>query len=180
MRYVPGAMRAYRFKLYAEMEKDFAGFDTDTGRSIREDLRGENERYVKRMAPEKYWDALIPKHEIGCKRKVMDTDYLVTLHRTNVELISTDPVEQITPGGVITKSGREIKADGIVLATGFDVFRMLFPMEIVGKEGISLNDYWDTQHKGSAQAYLGTCVPGFPNFFILMGPNTVTGNYLTP
>lgn len=178
MRYVPGAMRAYRFKLYADMEKDFAGFDTDKGRNVREKLRRENERYVKRMAPEKYWDALIPKHEIGCKRKVMDTDYLATLHRTNVELISNDPVKQITPFGVITESGREIKADGIVLATGFDVFRMLFPMEIIGREGISLNEYWDKQHKGAAQAYLGTCVPGFPNFFILMGPNTVTGIYI--
>ncbi|KAI7498286.1 monooxygenase [Hortaea werneckii] len=176
MRYVPGAMRAYRFKLYSDMEKDFAGFDIESGKLIREGLKEENEKYVKRMAPERYWDALIPKHEIGCKRKVMDTDYLSTLWRENVELIADDPVEKIMPHSVMTKSGRELKADAIVMATGFAVFRMLFPMEIYGQNGISLNEYWDTQHDGAAQAYLGTCVPNFPNFFTLMGPNTVTGH----
>ncbi|KAI7529839.1 hypothetical protein KC331_g14989, partial [Hortaea werneckii] len=63
MRYVPGAMRAYRFKLYSDMEKDFAGFDIESGKLIRQGLKEENEKYVKRMAPERYWDALIPKHE---------------------------------------------------------------------------------------------------------------------
>ncbi|KAK4547095.1 hypothetical protein LTR36_001316 [Oleoguttula mirabilis] len=176
MRYVPGAMRAYRFKLYADMEKDFAGFDVESGGSIRRGLKEENERYVKRMAPEKYWNALIPKHEIGCKRKVMDTDYLTTLHRADVELVHDDPVDRITATGVLAKSGREVKADAIVLATGFEVSRMLFPMEIVGQGGVSLNEHWDAQHNGAPQAYMGTCVPGFPNFFTLMGPNTVTGH----
>jgi len=176
MRYVPGAMRAYRLWLYAQMEKDFAGFDIESGASIRQGLKEENEKYVKRMAPEKYWNALIPKHEIGCKRKVMDTDYLSTLHRSNVELISSDPVERITETGVLTKSGREVKADAIVLATGFEVFRMLFPMQIHGRDGVTLNEHWDAHYKGAAQAYFGTCVPGFPNFFTLMGPNTVTGH----
>jgi cation diffusion facilitator CzcD-associated flavoprotein CzcO len=176
MRYVPGVMRAYRFNLYADMEKDFAGFGIETGRKIRQGLKEENERYVKRMAPERYWNTLIPKHEIGCKRKVMDTDYLSTLWRDNVELNSDDPVERITETGVKTKSGREVHADGIVLATGFEVYRMLFPMEIIGQNGVSLNEYWDKNHQGAAQAYLGTCIPGFPNFFTLMGPNTVTGH----
>ena len=176
MRYVPVAMRLYRLRLYVDMEKDFAGFDIESGASIRQGLKEENERYVKRMAPEKYWDHLIPKHEIGCKRKVMDTDYLSTLHKPNVELIATDPVERITESGVVTRSGKEVKADAIILATGFEVFRMLFPMEIIGQDNITLNEYWDTHHQGAAQAYLGTCVPGFPSFFTLMGPNTVTGH----
>lgn len=176
MRYVPGAMRAYRFKLYSDMEKDFAGFDIESGKLIREGLKQENEKYVKRMAPERYWDALIPKHEIGCKRKVMDTDYLATLWKANMELVADDPVEQILESSVRTKSGREVKADAIVMATGFAVSRMLFPMEIYGQNGQSLNEYWDTEHNGAAQAYLGTCVPGFPNFYTLMGPNTVTGH----
>jgi cation diffusion facilitator CzcD-associated flavoprotein CzcO len=176
MRYVPFAMRLYRFKLYADMEKDFAGFETESGQSIRKGLKDENEKYVKRMAPEKYWDALIPKHEIGCKRKVMDTDYLATLHRENMDLIVDDAVESITLTGVRCKSGREISADGIVLATGFEVFRMLFPMEIYGENGMSLNEHWNSKYEGAAQAYFGTCVPGFPNFFTLMGPNTVTGH----
>ncbi|TKA79118.1 hypothetical protein B0A55_02420 [Friedmanniomyces simplex] len=176
MRYVPFAMRLYRLKLYADMERDFAGFDVETGGKIRQGLKEENERYVKSMAPERYWDALIPNHEIGCKRKVMDTEYLGTLHRDNMELISDDSVTEITKTGVRCKSGREVKADAIVHATGFEVFRMLFPMEIIGQKGVSLNEHWDTHHQGSAQAYFGTCIPGFPNFFCLMGPNTVTGH----
>lgn len=176
MRYMPFAMKLYRFKLYADMEKDFASMETEGGKGIRKGLVEENERYVKRMAPEKYWDALIPKHEIGCKRKVMDTGYLECLHRDNVELVADDPVTELTERGVRTKSGRELPADAIVMATGFQVFRMLFPMEIHGQNGVSLNEYWDQHYKGAAQAYLGTCVPGFPNFFTLMGPNTVTGH----
>ena len=176
MRYMPFAMRLYRFKLYADMEKDFASMETEGGAQIRQGLIEENERYVKRMAPEKYWDALIPKHEIGCKRKVMDTNYLSCLHRSNVELIASDPVTELTAHGVKTASGRELPADAIVLATGFQVFRMLFPMEIHGRGGISLQAFWDEHHQGAAQAYLGTCIPNFPNFFTLMGPNTVTGH----
>lgn len=176
MRDMPGAARLYRLNEYANMEKDFAGFDVETGSSIRQGLKDENERYVKRMAPERYWDALIPTYEIGCKRKVMDTDYLATLHRDNVELIPDDPVHVITADGVRTQSGREVHADAIVLATGFEVFRMLFPMQITGKNGVSLNTHWDEKYQGAAQAYFGTCVPGFPNFFCLMGPNTVTGH----
>ncbi|TKA32458.1 hypothetical protein B0A50_01566 [Salinomyces thailandicus] len=176
MRWVPGAMRAYRFKLYADMEKDFAGFDIESGKLIREGLKEENEKYVKRMAPERYWEALIPRHEIGCKRKVMDTDYLATLWKENVELISDDPVEKITETGVLTRKGKQVRADAIVMATGFAVYRMLFPIEIHGQGGVSMNEYWDSNHKGAAQAYLGTCVPGFPNLYTLMGPNTVTGH----
>ncbi|KAF2109695.1 cyclohexanone 1,2-monooxygenase [Lophiotrema nucula] len=176
MRYVPLAMRLYRANFYWQMERDFPGFDIEGGRSIREDLRKENEAYVKRVAPRKYWDALIPKTEIGCKRKVLDTEYLSSLHKENVDLIPDDPVQEITETGVRTKSGKEIHADAIVLAIGFSTQQMLFPMEITGRDGLSLNNYWDTAHQSIAQAYFGTCVPDFPNFFIMMGPNTVTGH----
>lgn len=176
MRYVPFVMRLYRFQLYADMEKDFAGFDVSSGASIRAGLKKENEAYVKRMAPERYWDALIPKYEIGCKRKVMDTDYLSTLHRANVELIHADPIASINTEGVTTASGREVHADAIVLATGFQAHRLLAPMKITGRERKDLNEHWEEKHGGSAQAYFGTLVPGFPNFGMLMGPNTVTGH----
>jgi len=141
MRYVPFAMRLYRFKHYYDMERDYAGFNIETGRPIRQSLAQENEAYVKKTAPPKYWDALIPKTEIGCKRKVLDTEYLKSLWKENVELISNDPAERITETGVVTKSGREITADAIVLAIGFSTQQMLCPMEIVGRGGLKLNDY---------------------------------------
>lgn len=141
MRYVPLAMRLYRAKHYCDMESDWSGFPIDSGAAIRSGLAKENEAYVKRTAPKKYWNALIPKSEIGCKRKVLDTEYLKCLWRDNVELISNDPVQRITGEGVITSSGREIHADAIVLATGFATQQMLCPMEIIGRDGLKLNDY---------------------------------------
>jgi cation diffusion facilitator CzcD-associated flavoprotein CzcO len=141
MRYVPLAMRLYRAHIYWQMERDYSGFEIEAGRSIREDLKKENEAYVRRVAPSKYWDALIPKIEIGCKRKVLDTDYLASLHKENVELVPDDPVEEIIEDGVRTRSGKYVHADAIVLAIGFATQQMLFPMEIVGRKGLSLNNY---------------------------------------
>lgn len=141
MRYVPLAMRLYRAKFYYDMECDWSGFPIESGAAIRSGLAKENEAYVKRMAPKKYWEALIPKSEIGCKRKVLDTEYLKCLWRDNVELLPNDPVQRITEDGVVTKSGREVRADAIVLAIGFATQQMLCPMEIVGKGGLKLNDY---------------------------------------
>jgi cation diffusion facilitator CzcD-associated flavoprotein CzcO len=141
MRYIPLAMRLYRFKHYYDMERDYAGFSIESGRPIRQSLAQENEAYVKKIAPRKYWDALIPKTEIGCKRKVLDTEYLKSLWKDNVELVSNDPVAKITEDGVVTRSGREVKADAIVLAIGFATQQMLCPMEIIGRDGLTLNDY---------------------------------------
>ncbi|KAF2234375.1 cyclohexanone 1,2-monooxygenase, partial [Viridothelium virens] len=176
MRYMPLAMRLYRAKLYADMERDFAGFDITTGASIREGLKQENRAYVEQMAPERYVEALVPRTTIGCKRKVLDTGYLACLHSKNMKLVADDPVVGIEEEGVVTEAGRKVKADAIVLATGFATHQMLFPMEIRGREGVSLNDHWEKESAGAPSAYFGTCVPSFPNFFILMGPNTVTGH----
>lgn len=141
MRYIPLAMRLYRFARYLEMELDWRMFGIESGRSIRQSLAKENEAYVKRMAPPKYWDAVIPKIEIGCKRKVLDTDYLKTLWRDNFELVANDPVERVTESGVVTKSGRQVDADAIVLAIGFATQQMLCPMVIEGRDGLNLNRY---------------------------------------
>jgi cation diffusion facilitator CzcD-associated flavoprotein CzcO len=144
MRYVPLAMRVYRFKHYLDMERDYAGFDIDSGRAIRQALARENEAYVKATAPRRYWDALIPRTEIGCKRKVLDTEYLKALWQENVELVSEDPVERITETGVVTRSGREVRADAVVLAIGFATQQMLCPMEILGQGGVGLSEFVST------------------------------------
>jgi cation diffusion facilitator CzcD-associated flavoprotein CzcO len=90
------------------------------------------------MASTKYWIALIPKTEIGCTEKMLDTDYLKTLSRDHVELIANDLVDRITETGVVTKSGREVKAVAVVLAIGFATQQMLCPTEIVGRDRPSL------------------------------------------
>ena len=92
-----------------------------------------------------------------------------TLEKPNVALI-TDPVERVTPTGVVS-GGAERPADVIVLATGFESHAFVAPMEVVGVGGRTLAEEWDP----AARAYLGLSVPGFPNMFLLYGPNTNGG-----
>lgn len=143
MRYVPLAMRLYRFSLYADMEKDFFGFYLATGGHIRRGLTDERLEYMKRTAPAKYHASLTPSTEIGCKRKVNDTDYFDCLHNANMELVAEDPITEITETGVKTKTGRELKADAIILANGFQTQKVLYPLsaDIRGEGGISLDEH---------------------------------------
>lgn len=141
MRCIPLAMRLYRFWQYYSMESDFFGFHTEKGKKVREKSTKAQLEYMKKTAPKRYHEALTPKMEFGCKRKVMDTDYLACLHRDNMELIHSDPIEEITATGVRTRAGRDIKADAIILANGFQTQRVLFPMEIRGERGISLSEH---------------------------------------
>lgn len=141
MRNVPLAMRLYRGLIYVLLEKDFAGFHATRGQKIRDQLAQDNNDYVKSKAPEKYWDYLIPKHQVLCKRKVLDTDYLDCLSRPNMELVPDDPIQHIEPEGIRTKSGRLVPADAIVLATGFEFHRLYFPMRIVGSDGLDLEEH---------------------------------------
>lgn len=194
MGYVPLAMRLYRFWCYFQMETDFFGFRLESGREIREANMKERVAYMKRTAPERYHEALTPKIDFGCKRNVMDTDYFACLHRENVELVYSDPIKEITESGVQTEAGREVNADAIVLANGFQTQQVLYPLEIKGEKGTSLTDHvrppfyiqssskgtnniqWNNFSSGSPQAYYGTCISEFPNFFVMMGPNTATGH----
>jgi len=116
-------------------------------------------------------DRLTPRYPVGCKRILISNDWLPTLSRPHVELV-TDAIEAVTPAGVRVAGGREIAADAIVLGTGFAASEFLAPMTIRGRGGVSLNDAWAR----GAQAWLGITVPGFPNFFMIYGPNTNLGH----
>lgn len=141
MRWVPLAMRTYRAALYWEKESEFAGFTTDSGHEMRRAWESSAADYIRANAPPKYRDFLVPKTQIGCKRRVNDTDYLLSLHRENVELVYDDPVDEVLEDGVRTKSGRRVHADAIVLANGFETHKFLTPMEIYGEDGISVNEH---------------------------------------
>ena len=116
-------------------------------------------------------ERLTPRYPIGCKRILISNDWLPTFARPNVELV-TDAVEAVTPAGVRIAGGRVIEADAIVLGTGFTASEFLAPMEIRGRGGRSLDEAWSQ----GARAWLGITVPGFPNFFMLYGPNTNLGH----
>jgi cation diffusion facilitator CzcD-associated flavoprotein CzcO len=112
-----------------------------------------------------------PDYVMGCKRILFSNDWYRTLCRPDVELV-TEAVAEVTPTGVRTVSGAEHDLDVLIYGTGFDTTHFLQPMEVVGSGGRRLAEVWQE----GAGAYLGTTVAGFPNLFLLYGPNTNLGS----
>jgi cation diffusion facilitator CzcD-associated flavoprotein CzcO len=112
----------------------------------------------------------VPDYVMGCKRVVFSKDWYPALARPNVDLV-TDPIERIVADGVVTADGTARTADVIVYGTGFRSVEFLTPMQVSGLGGRQLHEAW----RDGAQAYLGITVSGFPNFFMLYGPNTNLG-----
>jgi 4-hydroxyacetophenone monooxygenase len=113
-------------------------------------------------------EKVIPDYPATGKRTLQDNgSWLGALKRDNVELVR-EPIDHVDATGVVTESGRHVDADIIVLATGFMMAKVLFPMEFYGRDGRSLNEYWADR----PSAYLGITVPGFPNLFMMYGPST--------
>ena len=110
----------------------------------------------------------IPDYPPMAKRIILDNGWFDALKRPNVEL-TTDRIKRITPKGVLMESGKEYEFDLLVLASGFRPNEFLWPMEICGRDGITLSEAWS---KDGARAYLGMMIPGFPNLWCLYGPNT--------
>ena len=111
---------------------------------------------------------VIPQYPPAAKRIIVDNgSWAAALHRDNVTL-TTDRIERIVPEGIVTDDGTLHEFDVIIFGTGFQPSRFLTPMKVVGRGGVDLHGHWD----GEARAYLGVSVPGFPNFFVLYGPNT--------
>lgn len=114
---------------------------------------------------------LTPDFQFGCKRVLVSDDFWASFERDNVELI-TESIEGIESSGVRTKDGSLHEADVLVLATGFKLGLATAPFPIIGREGRTLDEAWS----GGAVAYKGMTVSGFPNWFIMMGPNTGPGH----
>ena len=114
---------------------------------------------------------LTPHFRLGCKRVLVSSDYLPALTQPNVEVVAS-AVRELVPEGIVDAEGRTHEVDTIVFATGFRVTDQPFSEHVHGREGRTLAEVW----RGSPQAYLGTTVAGFPNFFLLTGPNTGLGH----
>jgi cation diffusion facilitator CzcD-associated flavoprotein CzcO len=114
--------------------------------------------------------SVTPADEPGCKRIMLTDEWYPTLTKPNVELV-TDRIEAVTESGIRTVGGRERPADVLVLATGFKSHAFVAPMEITGVGGRTLAETW----AGAPRAYYGLTVPGFPNLFLIYGPNTNGG-----
>lgn len=114
---------------------------------------------------------LTPTYTIGCKRILLSNNYYPALSRSNMDVV-TDRITRINPHSVVTADGTEREIDTLILGTGFHVTDMPMAQWVTGRDGVLLADAW----KGGVQAYKGTAVHGFPNMFIMIGPNTGLGH----
>ena len=126
------------------------------------------QKYMLTNIPKKYHSILIPDFPLGCKRRVLDTDYLQALWAENLD-ITTLKTERIEGNEIITSDSVRTEVDAICYATGFKVTEFLTPMEIIGKDGAKLSDKW--KETGGTTAYKSVTVSEFSNIGILLGPN---------
>ena len=165
----------YNDRIYDALQKDPSWPHPD--RSINAVNDGHRRFFTRHIVSElgdrqDLLDKVLPDYPPFGKRMLLDNGWFRTLTRDNVELI-TERAAEIRGSRVVAADGTEHEADVLVLATGFDVVRFLAPMQITGRSGQKLEEVWDVDN---ARAYLGTTVPGFPNFFCLYGPNLQFGH----
>ena len=168
--HVPGAHWLRRAGLYWAMETRAIGFiKAPRLLSLGEKMTLD---HLAAQVPDPDLRArLVPTYKFGCKRILLSNDFYPALTRPNVELV-TDAITQIEPRGVRTADGRLREVDALICATGFRVTEYLSRIHIAGRGGVELNTTW----RDSPRTYLGITVAGFPNMFLLMGPNTGLGH----
>jgi cation diffusion facilitator CzcD-associated flavoprotein CzcO len=166
---VPGAQRLYRFSIWARFDTRWLWFRKDSPAADLLQKRFVNElsKVVNDDLPA---EALIPDYQLGCKRILISNDWYPTLFRPNVQVVTT-PVDEITSTAVMS-DGTEHPVDTIVFGTGFASTGFLAPIEIIGRNGRDLHAEW----LSGAEAHLGITVAGYPNLFLLYGPNTNLGH----
>ena len=124
----------------------------------------------KEVADPELREKLVPDFPLGCKRVLVSNDWFATLQRPDVSLVAS-PIAAVRADAIVTADGEEHPADVLILGTGFTTLEFLAPMEVHGRDGRDLNEAW----RDGAEAYLGLAVAGFPNMFMLYGPNTNLG-----
>ncbi|MBW2243689.1 MAG: NAD(P)/FAD-dependent oxidoreductase [Deltaproteobacteria bacterium] len=117
-------------------------------------------------------EKLRPDYRAACKRLIMSEDFYDAIQRPNAELV-TEGIDRIEKSGIRTVDGKLHELDVLVLATGFRVDRFMRPMEVIGRNGVSLEDAWAKR----PSAYMAISIPDFPNLFMLNGPNGPVGNF---
>ncbi|KAJ5787378.1 hypothetical protein N7457_002368 [Penicillium paradoxum] len=189
MSHVPGLLTFARSTLFLALEKDFFDVfvDSPRARRVRSGIEERVLDNMRRFAPKEYHEILTPNYPFGCKRRVADSTWYRSLNAPHVEL-TTQPLTRVHAKSVTIGPGshyppnksegadkvREIPADVIIMANGFETNQWLHPMKVIGRQGKDLEQVW--AERGGAQAYQGIAMDSFPNFFMLFGPNTTTGH----
>jgi len=166
---LPVAQRAARLGIYWARELMAIGFRHPKVMRVAERMC--RKELAKQIADPALRAKLTPSFTLGCKRVLVSSDYLPAVAQSNVD-IETAAITAVTPGGIVTADGVEHPADTIIFGTGFHVTDPPSAQYIRGRDGRSLAEAWG----GSMTAYLGTTVSGFPNLFLLLGPNSGLGH----
>lgn len=168
-RTMPGAMGLFRNFIYWRQELLGLGF---VHPRLMEKAKKMALAHMAHQIPDPALrDKLTPRYTIGCKRVLLSNDYFPALARPNVHVV-TEGIAEVRERSILGKDGIEYPADAIIYGTGFRVTDLLTPVRFIGRGGVDLNDAWRT----GPEAYLGMMSAGFPNLFMLLGPNTGLGH----
>ncbi len=168
--HVPLARKLYRTGLWLRSEANISVIENGS-KKTGDFTRAARKLLDDTVADDELRRALTPDYPLGCKRLVFSSDYLQALTAPNVEVL-TSPAQALRPGSLVTADGTERDVDIVVCATGYAAADYLGQIDVVGERGVRLRDAW----RDGPRAYLGMAVPGFPNFFMLYGPNTNVGS----
>lgn len=169
-RTLPFTQKLARTGLYWMLESRVLGFAVHP--ALMKHVQKLALRHIRRqIADPALRKTVTPDYTIGCKRVLISNDYYPALSRGNVR-VETNAIERVDRTGVITADGTHHEVDCLIYGTGFQVADPFAPGTIVGRGGMDIVDTW----RNGAHAYLGTSLPGYPNFFMLVGPNTGLGH----
>jgi cyclohexanone monooxygenase len=168
--HIPFAKKVYRTRLWMRSEANISVIEH--GSEKTQDFTAIAHRLLEASVPDaRLRRALTPDHPMGCKRLVFSSEYLASLTQPNVEVLSS-PARFLRERSLVLEDGTERSVDVVVCATGYAAADYLGEIDVIGAGGVALRDVW----RDGAHAYLGMAVPGFPNFFMLYGPNTNVGS----
>ncbi|HSK96876.1 MAG TPA: NAD(P)/FAD-dependent oxidoreductase, partial [Euzebyales bacterium] len=168
-RHFPGAQRLTRTALYWGRESWAVGFLHPRINRFGQRLAL---RHLRRQVPDRDLRAkLTPSYVMGCKRVLLSNDYWLALTRDNVDVV-TEKIQRVEPSGIVTTDGVMHAVDTIIFATGFHATDPPIMRLVRGRGGRTLAEAWTP----TMRAHLGTTVSGFPNLFLLLGPNTGLGH----
>jgi len=169
-RNIPLTRWAFRQYIFWRQEVRVLGFLGNE--AFRKKVEGISLRHLaRRIKDPKMRAALTPNYQLGCKRVLVSDDFYPALNRSNVELV-TDAIAEVREHSIVTRDGVERPIDVLIYGTGFRATEPLIGCRVVGRGGVEIHDAW----KERMSAYLGVTVTGFPNFFMLLGPNTGLGH----
>jgi len=169
-RSIPLTRWALRQFIFWRQEFRVLGFlGNETIRKKAEEIA--NRHRERQVEDPKIRAALTPNYQLGCKRVLVSDDYYPTLNRSNVELVA-ERIAEIREHSIVTQDAVERPIDVLVYGTGFRATEPLIGCRVVGRGGVEIHDAWGKR----MSAYLGVTVTGFPNLFMLLGPNTGLGH----